>query len=70
MFTDFAPKLTGNPDKLDNGAYMMGGPGFTNTGKWSGSYRGFFAYPFPEFTLIDGTTLKNIVLFIYKVPTC
>ena len=51
--------------------YMMAGPSFANVGQWIGTYRGFFAFPFTNFILNDGTTsTKNIVLFIYKAAAC
>ena len=39
-------------------------------GNWSVTTRGFFAFPFDTFTLDDGTSTKDILLFVFKRAVC
>merc|ERR1712182_82146 len=43
---------------------------YANNGKWSITTRGFWAFPFAAWKLDDGTSTKNIVLFMFKRAVC
>ena len=68
-FTFFVPRGYAHPNNLrtSNQDYVYAGRAFANPGQWKGAYRGFYAYPFTSYTLEDGTSTKNIVLFVFKV---
>ena len=71
-FTEFVPKgYTKSYDtdnlRTSNVEYVRAGQAFANPGQWKGAIRGLIAYPFSEFTLKDGTSTRDIVLFAFKV---
>ena len=43
---------------------------FKYEGGWIVTTRGFWAFPFESFTLVDGTSTKNIGIFVFKRAVC